>query len=76
MLTAEHIPGFINKFDLVLHSISRLREYDRGHRVGSMVEYRSVYKIRVMPLFPSINRTNCKFAGYHNNCVRLQLSNC
>jgi hypothetical protein len=73
---AEHIQDLINKFDLVLHSISPLREYDQGHIVGSMVEYRSVYKIRVMPLFPSINRISCKFAGYHNNCARLLISNC
>ena len=49
--SGEHIPDLINKFDLVLHSISRLREYDRWHIVGSMVEYRSVYNIRVMPFF-------------------------
>ena len=28
---AEHIPDLINKFDLVLHSISPVREYDKGH---------------------------------------------
>jgi len=37
---AEHIPDLINKFDLVCHSISPLREYDQGHIVGSMVKYR------------------------------------
>jgi hypothetical protein len=76
MLSAEHIPDLINKFDLVLHSISPLREYDQGHIVGGMVEYRSVYNRRVMPLFSSMNRISCKFAGYHIDCARLQLSNC
>jgi len=35
--SAEHILDLINKFDLVRHSISRLREYDQGHIVWKYV---------------------------------------